>query len=185
MDDEKIIALLFERSELAIEALSEKYGKSCERFAMRLLNNSADAEDCMNDAYFAVWNSIPPQRPEHLYGYVCRIVRNLALKRREAGGAKKRGGEYDLALDEIEECIPSATTVEDEFESAEIARSIDRFLASLDQKSRVMFVKRYWYSASIDELAEQFGTGRHNVTVRLSRIREKLKKHLIKEGISL
>ena len=168
MEDLKIIALFYQRSEQAIIELSNKYGAICRKVANNILNNRQDTEECLNDAYLGAWNTIPPQNPNPLLTYICRIVRNLAIKRYHANTAAKRNSTYDIALDELE-----------------INESINRFLACLEQDNRVMFVQRYWYSASITELAELFHTSNHNVSVRLSRIRTKLRKHLMKEGIFL
>ena len=185
MDDSEIIELFFERSEQAIFELSKKYGSVCMKVANNILNDRFDAEECVNDAYLAVWNTIPPQRPDPLLSYVCRIVRNLAIKKYRSNTAAKRNSTYDISLDELENCFPSSNSVEDEFNAKEIARIIDDFLEALDEENRVMFVRRYWHAASITELAELFHTSNHNISVRLSRIREKLKKHLIKEGVFL
>ena len=183
MEDSKIIELLFDRSEQGIAELSEKYSPACRRIAENILNNQSDAEECVNDAFLAVWNTIPPQKPDPLYSYVCRIVRNIAIKKYHANTAKKRNSYYDVALDEIKECFQSSQSVENEVESLEIAMEIDRFLETLDKQSRVLFVRRYYYSDSIEALANTFKTSRHNVSVRLSRIRKILKKHLIREGV--
>ncbi len=183
MEDSKIIELLFDRSEEAITELSEKYGKICKSVAENILNNHRDSEECVNDAFLAVWNTIPPQHPEHLLSYVCRIVRNLAVKKFHANTAQKRNSIYDVALDEIKECFPSSVSVEDEIEAIEVSRAIDRFLESMDKQNRILFVRRYFYSDSVEELAELFRTSKHNISVRLSRIRKNLKKYLIKEGV--
>ena len=183
MEDSKIIELLFDRSEEAITELSEKYGKVCKSVAENILNNHRDSEECVNDAFLAVWNTIPPQHPEHLLSYVCRIVRNLAVKKFHANTAQKRNSIYDVALDEIKECFPSSVSVEDEIEAIEVSRAIDRFLESMDKQNRILFVRRYFYSDSVEELAELFRTSKHNISVRLSRIRKNLKKYLIKEGV--
>lgn len=185
MEDLKIIELFYKRSEQAIIELSNKYGTICRKVANNILNNRQDTEECLNDAYLGAWNTIPPQNPNPLLTYICRIVRNLAIKKYHANTAAKRNSIYDIALDELENCFPSSAIVENEWEASETAESIDRFLASLDRDSRVMFVQRYWYSSSITELAELFHTSKHNVSVRLSRIRAKLRKHLIKEGVFL
>ncbi|NLE14203.1 MAG: hypothetical protein GX628_11070 [Clostridiales bacterium] len=111
MDDSKIIELFFERSEQAIIELSKKYGSICDRVAYNILNNRSDAEECVNDAYLAVWNAIPPQRPDPLLSYVCRIVRNLALKKYHANTALKRNSMYDVCLDEIVDCFSSSVSV--------------------------------------------------------------------------
>ncbi len=185
MDDSKIIELFFERSEQAIIELSKKYGPTFKKVAFNILKDENDADECLSDAYFGVWNSIPPQRPEHLSGYVCRIVRNTAIKKYHSNTALKRSSTYDVALDEIEECLSSPTSVEDEIDARELARIIDGFLETLDKQSRIMFVRRYYHSDTIDELARLFGTSGHSVSVRLFRIRKKLKKHLIMKGVSL
>ncbi len=185
MDDSKIIELFFERSEQAIVELSDKYGERCRRIADHILSNRQDAEECVNDAYLGVWNTVPPQRPDPLFSYLCRIVRNLAIKRYHANASQKRNSVYDVALDEIADCIPSPGSVGEELDAREAARSVNRFLSGLDRESRILFVRRYWYADSIEELALLFRTGKHNVSVRLSRIRKKLKKHLEKEGVSL
>ena len=185
LDDRKIIELFFERSEQAIVELSNKYGSVCTKVAFNILNNKQDNEECVNDAYLGTWNTVPPQNPNPLLSYVCRIVRNLAIKRYHANTAAKRNSIYDVALDELENCFPSFASVEYEFSAMETARMIDAFLETLDQKNRIMFVRRYWHSDSIDDLAKLFYTSNHNISVRLSRTREKLKKYLIKEGVTL
>ncbi len=183
MDDSKIIELFFERSEQAIIELSKKYGPVCSRIAYNILNNSLDAEECVNDAYLAVWNVIPPQRPNPLLSYVCRIVRNLALKKYHANTALKRNSMYDVCLDEIADYLPSASSAEEEFAAHEVAKMIDKYLETLDQQSRIMFVRRYWHADSIADIAELFHISKHNVSVRLYRMRKHLKKHLIREGV--
>lgn len=185
MNDSKIIKLFFERSEQAIKELSEKYGKVCTKIAYNILNNTQDAEECVNDAYLGVWNTVPPQNPNPLQSYVYRIVRNLSIKKYRANTAAKRNSTYDVALDELENCFPSSVSADDGFNAKETARIINEFLASLDKENRIIFVRRYWYSDSITDIAKQFGRNEHNISVRLSRTREKLRKHLIKEGITI
>ncbi len=185
MHDEKIIELFCERSEQAITELSNQYGPLCMKIAFHILNNPQDAEECVNDAYLGIWNTIPPQHPNPLISYVCRIVRNVSLKKYHANTAAKRNSIYDVALDELENCFSSAESVEDAFDANETARLIDSFLEKLDKENRIMFVRRYWYADSVDDLAELFQTSRHNIYVRLSRTRAKLKKYLVQKGVSL
>lgn len=185
MEDMNIVALFFERSEMAIQELSNKYGTVCSNLAFRILNNRQDAEECVNDTYLGVWNTIPPQNPNPLLSYVCRIVRNLAIKKYHQNTAIKRNSVYDVALDELENCFASSGSVEDTFEAIETARIIDDFLSVLDRESRVLFVRRYWYSESVSDLAKLFHTSNHTISVRLFRIREKLKKHLAKNGVTI
>lgn len=185
MDDRKIIELFFDRSEQAIVELSNKYGDICQKVAVNILKNINDAEECVNDAYLGAWNTIPPQKPNPLLTYICRIVRNISIKKYHQNTAKKRNSFYDVALDELEDCLPSASSVEDEINANELSILFDYFLDTLDQANRVMFVRRYWFSDSISDIAAMFNTSNHNVTVRLSRTREKLKQYLVEKGVQI
>jgi RNA polymerase sigma-70 factor (ECF subfamily) len=185
LEDSRIIELFFERSEQAIAELSEKYGRVCLRIADNILNNRLDAEECVNDAWLAVWDSIPPERPEPLISYVSRIVRNIALKRYQRNTAQKRNSFYDVALDEIADCIPASVSDGDEIAEAELAKAIDRFIGTLDRQSRIMFVRRYWRGDSVGDIASAFKKSRHYVSVRLSRVRKSLRQHLTGEGYLL
>lgn len=182
MVDSEIIGLFLERSEQAISELSVKYGTACMHVARNILNDDQDAEECVNDAYLGVWNSIPPHTPNPLLAYVCRIVRNLSIKRYHSNAAVKRNSNYDVALDELEACLAAPASVEDDVAANELTRHINAFLATLDKESRMIFVCRYWRADSITEIAERFHMTSNNVYVRLSRTRDKLKQHLIKEG---
>ena len=182
MDDGRIVELFFGRSEQAVAELSEKYGALCMKIAAGILGDSRDAEECVNDAFLAAWNAMPPERPGNLTAYVCRITRNLALKRYHANTAKKRNSAYDVALEELEGCFPASGSVEEESDAAETAERINGFLKTLDRKSRIMFVRRYWYADTVEEIAARMGTGRHYVSVRLSRTRAALRRYLEKEG---
>lgn len=185
MEDIKIIELFFLRSEQAIVELSYKYGGTCRKIAFNILKNLEDAEECVNDTYLGVWNSVPPQKPNPLVTYVCKITRYIAIKKYRYNTAKRRNGFYDVSLSELEECIPSATQDSGSCSDEDLSRIIGNFLDSLDKKSRVMFVKRYWYAESIKEIAEEFGKTENYISVKMLRIRGKMKIYLEKKGVAL
>ena len=182
MEDAKIIDLFFLRSETAVTELDQKYGIACKQLAFHILNNREDAEECVNDAYLAVWNTIPPNRPALLRAYLCRIVRNLSIKKYRANTAEKRNSFYDRSLEELAECIPAHETVENQWDAKELGKQLVAFLGTLDQKNRILFLRRYWFSEPLAELAADFHITEHNAAVRLSRIRAKLRNYLSKEG---
>lgn len=183
MEDHEIIELFYERSEQAITQLQNKYGRRCLQVAGNILNNQLDAEECVNDAYLAAWNTIPPQKPDPLLTYVCHIVRNLSIKKYHANSALKRNSHYDIALDELEECIQTKETVENQIAVKELAEAINQFLGTLSRENRIMFVRRYWFSDSVADIAEIFKISSRNVSLRLLRVRKGLKKYLEKEGM--
>ncbi len=184
MEDSEIISLFFERSEQALAELNRKYGAAVKKTAANILCDRLDAEECVNDTYLRVWNSIPPQRPNPLVSYVCKIARNLALDRYRSNKAEKRNGSMDLVLEEMEECIPSDMNVETELEAKELTAAINRFLEALPAEDRRLFVRRYWYGDSVTDLAAAAGSNANRISVRLFRLREKLRNTLKKEGFT-
>ena len=183
MEDSKIIDLLFERSEQAIEALDRQFGPLVKKTASNILRNGQDVEECANDTWLAVWNSVPPRRPEPLGSYVCRIARNLAVSRLRTKTAAKRDGGFELVLDELAECVPSGTNLERELEARELLAAVNRFLSALEYDDRFVFVRRYWYADSVRDIAAAMRVKENQVSLRLFRIREKLRKKLQKEGL--
>ncbi len=183
MTDEEIINLFFERSEQAISELAKKHGPAVSRVALNILKDEEDAKECVNDTWLGAWNSIPPNRPDPLRTYVCRIARNLATKRYHANSAKKRDGQYDLALDELAECVPDGSNVEDAVAAKELAEIIGRFLDTLSYEDKFVFMRRYWYADSLADIAKMAGMSYNSAAVRLHRVRGKLKKLLLKEGV--
>ena len=183
IEDEKIIALFFNRSEKAIQELDIKYGKVCHKLSYNILNNKQDAEECVNDAYLGAWNAIPPTRPNPLLSYIVKIVRNISLKIYWRKEAAKRSGHYKIALEEIEGYITDQKTVEDEIEARELARIIEEFLDTLTVENRVIFMRRYWFADSYKDIAELVGISEKNISVRLTRIREKMKQYLIEREV--
>lgn len=183
MSDEEIIQLFFERSEQAIPELAKAHGGAAGHVALNILGDLRDAEECVNDTYLGVWNAIPPQRPSPLRTFVCRIARNLATKRFHANTAQKRNSHYDLALDELAECVPDRGGVEEAFSARELTRSIDAFLDTLSYEDKFLFMRRYWYADPLEECARLAGMSYRTAAVRLYRVKEKLKKQLLKEGV--
>ena len=183
MTDERIIDLFFERSEQAIAELDKKHGAAVSRVAYNILVDPADAEECVNDTWLGAWNTIPPRRPAPLRTYVCKIARNLAVKRYHANTAPKRNSRYDLALEELAECIPDRNGVEDTVAAKELAGIINAFLDTLPYEDRFLFMRRYWYADPLPETARLAGMPYSTAAVRLHRVREKLKQYLLKEGV--
>lgn len=183
MTDERIIELFFARSERGIEELDTKYGATCHKIAQNILGNKEDAEECVNDAYLGVWNSIPPKKPNLLSAFLFKILRNLSITRYHANTAQKRNSFYDIALDELGDTISTEESIEKECSQKELTNAIEGFLDTLTRENRVIFVCRYWFSESYTEIAKRTGLTEKNISVRLIRIREKMKEYLSERGI--
>ncbi|MBQ3702434.1 MAG: sigma-70 family RNA polymerase sigma factor [Oscillospiraceae bacterium] len=183
MTDTEIVNLFFERSEQAITELAKKHGNAVARVARNILGNEQDTEECINDTYLGTWNAIPPYRPSPLRTFVCKIARNLATMKYHSNTAVKRNSQYDLALDELEEVLFDRSSVEETYEAKELAEAINGFMATLNYSDRFIFTRRYWYSDPIKDIAKMAHSTTNSVTVRLFRIREKLRLYLEKEGL--
>ena len=181
MEDNRIFQLLWQRAEQAIEVMARQYGPRLYRMAMNILGRHEDAQESVNDTYLAVWDAIPPESPEPLSGYVYRTGRNIALKRLRYETAHKRRSDYCLSLEELEGCIAGAS-LEDEIDARMLGRAIDRFLDTLPGRSRILFLRRYWFGDSVKQIAHDQGMTQNAVSVSLSRTRDQLKTYLTKEG---
>ena len=178
MTDKEIIALYFKRSENAIEQTDVKYGKLCHSISINILNDTRDSEECVNDTYLTLWNKIPPKEPNPFKAYICRIIKNLSLKKYEFNHAKKRNSEYEASLDELEECVSDGTEASESVEFKELQMAIDMFLSELLEKKRILFLRRYWFLQPVKELAKDYGITEKTASMRLSRLREKLQQYL-------
>ncbi len=185
LEDSEIIRLFFERSEDAIAELSAKYGGIFNNVAMNVLHDREDAEECVNDAYLAVWNKIPPEKPDMLCSFVSGIVRNKAIDRYRHNTKGRGQSNYDVCIDELEEIIPSGATADGETEKKIAAEYISRFVGSLNKTNRMIFVRRFWYMDSYEKIAKASGMNEGAVRTRASRIKADLKKYLEERGIML
>ena len=169
MDDLRIIELYFNRDEQAIKETDTKYGKLCHSIAYNILNNHEDSEECVNDTYVSVWNTIPPTRPHNFMSFICKIARNLSLKRLEFMKRKKRSAEIILSLDEL----------------AAVGKLISKFLRSQEEYVRNVFIRKYFYFDSIREIAKCYSFTESKVKNMLFYTRNKLRDYLIKEGVEI
>ncbi len=186
MEDEQILQLYFDRDEEAIPATAEKYGNYCTTIARNILATYEDAEECVNDTYLQTWNAIPPHRPNILSAFLGKITRNLAFNRYKHSTADKRGGgELPLVLEELAGCVSGREDVEQAFDYKILVESINGFLATLSDEKRNIFVCRYFYTDSIEDLAKAYGMTYSGVSMTLSRLRTKLRTYLIKRGYDL
>lgn len=183
MEDEKIIALYFQRQSSAIEESEIKYGGILRRTSYNILSSREDSEECVNDSLLAAWDSIPPERPRSLGAYLVSITRNISLSRlRQRYADKRGGGEYALAYDEIDACLAGGAAPQDYVEAKELVEALNRFLSALKDDDRRIFVSRYWLLEPVKQTAQRFSTSESRVKSSLHRSRKKLKKYLTEGG---
>ena len=180
MEDQSIISLYFARNEEAIKESSRKYGSYVTSISMSILRNALDAEECVNDTWLKAWNSIPPQNPPSLKVYLGRLVRHLSIDRLRTITRLKRNREYEVALDELADCA-----LPEEEDMTALTAALDEFLEGLEPTDRKLFVGRYWHLYPVSKLAQAYGLSESNTSVKLHRLRERLRDYLTERGFSI
>ena len=184
MEDKDIIKLFFKRDEQALTQTDKQYGKYARFIAGNILPTAEDSEEAVNDAYVSLWQSIPPKEPLSLKAYLARVVKNISLDRLRHQRAEKRGaGQTDSVLEELSECLSDNDTPESELDKKLLSEAIERFVDSLDKKNRIIFIRRYWYLCSVEEIASSQRMTKGSVKTALYRMRLKLKEQLEREGL--
>ena len=186
MDDLQIIQLYWDRDPEAIAQTHQKYGPYCFTLAHRILASREDAEECVNDTWLHAWNAMPPQRPSLLSAFFGKLTRNLSLDRwRRLRAAKRGGSQVELALHELEDCLPDRRRPDEALEAAETAALISAFLRRQREEDRKLFVRRYFYLEPLAELGARFGLTQGQVKSRLHRMRKRLREELEREGVAV
>ena len=184
MKDNELLQLFLDRDERAISETSEKYGRYCFYIADNILPTRQDSEECVNDAYVTLWNTIPPQKPESIKGYLAKVLRNAALPMLRRQNAKKRGsGIVEEIIDELSEAeTDSPETITD---AKMLSELINGFVEGLEKQQRLIFVKRYWYLCPSKQIAKECDMSVAAVNMALHRLRQQLKKYLEQEGFNI
>lgn len=182
VEDFKIVDLYWERSERAISETRTKYERMLSGISYSLLRSDEDAEECVNDTYLSAWNSMPSDRPIYLGAYLSKIIRALSIDKFRSKHSKRRGG-FEELCEELDECIPDPSSIQAQYENGQLAKAINRFIAELPEEKRVIFIRRYFYSDSVEQIAKRMGFTSSKVKTSLFRMREELRQILEKEDM--
>ena len=185
MDDGMIIDMYWNRNESAIEETNKKYGSYCFTIANNILNNKEDSDECVNDTWLRTWNVIPPKKPEKFKIFLGKITRNLSFDKYKSKHSSKRNCEMLYILDELSECISGGNTTDKEVEMKLLSECINSFLKTISERDRAVFLKRYFYALTVTEIADKLNITPNNTSAILSRIRNKLREYLVKEGFEI
>ncbi|MCH5350192.1 MAG: RNA polymerase sigma factor [Oscillospiraceae bacterium] len=183
MDDKDIVAMYFDRDEMAVSKTIEQYGAMLTRFAGKFLKDKRDVEECVNDTYSKAWNSIPPNCPDNLFAYLAKICRCTALNIIEKGSAQKRSVQLVELTTELAECLPDQSSTYSNEDN--ISELVNEYLRTLNKEKRAVFIGRYWYGESIAAISEKTGFSESKVKSMLHRIRGDFRKYLNEKGESL
>ncbi len=184
VDDESIVELYLKRDENALTATSEKYGRRLTSLAKHITEDDFTADECVNDTYMETWNSIPPNEPRsYFYPFLARITRHISLNRCEKEHAKKRSGKLVDLGEELDLCVAGPDNTESVVDDIVLKASLNKFLSSLDEEKRNIFLRRYWFTDDIETLSKRFGYSESKIKSMLMRLRNKLREQLHEDGI--
>lgn len=183
LSDDKIIALYWDRNENAIKHTDDKYRAYLLKIANNILKDMQDSEECLNDTYLSAWNTIPPERPYLLKAYLASIIRNLSLRVcRKQNAQKRKSQSQAVSLSELEDVLADCHETEN---ARMLAITIEKFIASLDQEQRYIFLSRYYFGKPIDDVASEMGVSRSKVSKQIAYIKQALREKLAEEGIGV
>ena len=183
--DERIIELFFSRSDSAISCVADKYGGKMHALSYNIVGNRLDAEECVNDAYLAMWNAIPPARPLPLSPYAYRVTRNLSLSRYRYNTAEKRNTSSTVSFEQISDCIPDERDVRDGVDRGELTAILNRWLGRLNEQNLYIFMRRYWYMDGIEKIADDLDITAAAVYLRIDRMKKSLARFLREKGVTV
>lgn len=180
MEDKQIVELYWNREEAATYEVVRKYGSYCEMIANNMLRDKEAAKACVDECYQVLWDTIPPHRPQNLKAYLCKITRAHALNKNCDNENKQS------ILAELKECILDAATAEEAvYDELKVEIAFQDFLKSLESEQRKVFLARYWWFASISEIASLYKMSENKVQKTLLALRQKFKVVLEQEDILL
>ncbi len=183
ISDEKIVELYWQREEKAIEYTEEKYGRYLYTIAYNIVHNRPDCEECLNDTYLGTWNSIPPTRPKAFQAFISKIMRNVAVRKFRRNNADKRiPSSMTVSLEEMDDCVAYNSSVDEEYAIRELTRILNKYLSELPERDATVFISRYYYSDSLEEISEMLGVSERTVSRMLLKLRQDLKQLLEEEG---
>ena len=185
MEDEKIVELLYVHENNSLEEVANKYGTMLYNLSKGILKDEQDAEECVNDTYMKIWDTIPPYKPTFLKSFICKIVRQISIDKYRGNKAKKRDGSFDVPLLDLDYEIIDNHSVENELESTALNDCINEYIKDLNVENQALFIRRYFLSESVKELSKRFEINENLITVKLFRIRKDLIKYLKREGYEI
>ena len=185
MEEKELVDLFFERNEKAISRLEEKFGNYCFTIAKNILMNFEDSQECVQDVYYKVWNSIPPKRPDNFKAWLGKTVRNSALNILAKNHAKKRSRQAETSFEELQDCLSSEYTSETALDSSELGEIISAWLRTLESEDRILFVRRYWFGERLTDLAKKKNIPEKKLAMKMYELRKELKTALEKEGVAI
>lgn len=186
LEDERIVALYWDRDEKAIEETDFKYKKYLFSIAYNVLGDRQDCEECLNDTYLGAWNAMPPSRPHVLKAFLTTIARRIAIRRYHSQRRQTViPSEMTVSLSELEDFVADDGDVAADFEAARLGRVISDFVRSLPVRRQYIFMSRYYVADPIDTIARELSLSRSMVNKELAAIRGALKEKLESEGYSI
>ena len=184
MTDKQIIDLYWHRDESAIEETDKKYGRMLFRIAYNLLSDRMDCEECKNDTYVRVWNSVPPTRPLVLPAYLTEIIRRVAINKYKQKKSQRRvPSELTVSMDELRDSLQNEASLVGERDAEEIGKVINAFLREIPERRRYIFIERFYFAEPVEEIATELSVSVATVYREIERIRKDLKVYLERNDI--
>lgn len=186
MDDNMIVSLFLAKNEDAISETQKKYGKILRKISLNTGLSSSDSEEIENDTYLAAWNAIPPHEPRtYLFSFLAKIARQKSINKVKENTRLKRKADFVELNDELESVFCFSDNVSEKIDENTFSSFVSAFLKSVSKEKRIVFIRRYWFLDSINDISVLTGVSKGKVKTLLYRTRLELKEYLAKEGVEV
>jgi RNA polymerase sigma-70 factor (ECF subfamily) len=169
--DARLLAELAAGDDKAAGKLFDRYGGLAYNLAARILKNSSEAEEVVQELFVRIWREaakFDPARGE-VKSYLVRMARSMAIDRlRSSASRAKREESY--AAEAVEENPSSA--------ASEQGRLVKQALSQLPEDERNILVAAYFEGYTQSELAERFGLPLGTVKSKVRQGMQKMRRRL-------
>jgi RNA polymerase sigma-70 factor, ECF subfamily len=182
MNEAKLIRAGQRGDSEALEALFQRYQRPLYQTALRVLGNTEDAEDALQDGLLSAYRNLKRFEGRSQFStWLTRIVINAALMKRRSAKARPAVSLDEPRDDELpakEKFADDLPNPEEVYAGTELREMIDKNLDELSPLLRTAFVLREVHGYSTGEAAKKLGVTENTLKARLWRARHQLAERL-------
>lgn len=185
MFDSDIIDMYEYDRKKAAEAVDKKYGKYCRDYAERFAEDESDVTESINNMHVVLRQCIPPVRPVNLKILLVKVLRNTAYNRYKRIRITKTA---HMQIDEVVEELGDGFITSDEIDLDDVAimkdagRILNKCLKRMKPGNRDVFIRRFIYIESEEEIAKRYKTTPENVRIILENAKDVVRDALKRGG---
>ena len=184
MDDRALVRLVVEGDSRAFEPLFMRHKDIIYTMLVKRSCNPDDVDDMLQEAFMKAFVNINRYNPDYDFGaWICTIAKNTFVDFNRSRRSKALNPDNNLPLDSRHTNSVQATapTPEESIINAQQRAQIERYIATLPEDYRQLFIMRFVEEYTYEEIAETLQMKLGTVKTRIFRVRAMMCK-LITDG---